>query len=490
MRLCWDDPTFATNCATIASIGKSETSYGIAPIGAFNPNDGIQHTMYAKILSISNPEVGDVTCNSSPWPWRYVTTMLQRYPAKVPPFMVRGVTPTTLAVIANSNDPYSIGSTGSTICTVNNTPLKDDGAAGYYIQKYAIPCTNAYVVTVAVQYDISQTNFASQILPAVQAMPASIQGIALAWVEPVLVDGSSVIGQTDCQPNSVQDMVANGGVFHYRKLSYELSKCDGGDETDVNGTLFINPLFNSNAVYPYTVVGWRPTMYLVGETCTSGCVGGVINGHYSADFTKFKTMVDNAFAARNTNPVAGNVDWAVTSDTARRILARSVTTTAVGGNALSRRVNGKILGSIAKPASSDFIDTNILLYVAAASTTNSPAWGSSTVINGAAMLFDVTSTAGCLPDGYSGGVECNGGQTPLGYYLGLGAVGTAGQCTEPSAITSAVDRFPDPAIFVPNYARGATMIESLWKSVKMTDCAVFAGDPLASPFTPGVLIIL
>jgi hypothetical protein len=320
----------------------------------------------------------------------------------------------------------------------------------------------------------------------VQNLPPSIQGVALAWVEPIAVDGSGVVGQPDCQPNSLAEMVASGGQFHWRTLIYSAGRCWGGDETDQNGNRIVNPLFNSSAVGPSATSGWRPTMHLVGETCTSGCGGGVINGHYTASFANFKKMVDNAHAARDTNPVGGNVDWAVTSDTARRTLARHVTQAAVGGNALSDRVNGKILGTLASPYGPDFADSNILLYVGASSTTTNPAWGSSSVISpGAAVLFDVTSTSGCLPDGWQTASpgECSGGQTPLGYYLGLGAVGSMGQCTEPAASTPALDRFMDPSIFIPNYAAGATMIESLWKSVKMTDCAVFAGDPLAAPFT-------
>jgi hypothetical protein len=79
----------------------------------------------------------------------------------------------------------------------------------------------------------------------------------------------------------------------------------------------------------------------------------------------------------------------------------------------------------------------------------------------------------------SGGLMIeNGGQTPLTELIRYGAAGASGTVVEPLAYPN---KFPHPALQV-HYARGCTLAESFYQSVKGPYQLLIVGDPLCRPW--------
>ncbi|MCP5406553.1 MAG: TIGR03790 family protein [Chromatiaceae bacterium] len=79
----------------------------------------------------------------------------------------------------------------------------------------------------------------------------------------------------------------------------------------------------------------------------------------------------------------------------------------------------------------------------------------------------------------AGGVLDGIGQMSILRWLEAGATASYGAVVEPCNYPQ---KFPHPGIFIANYLRGESLIESYWKSVAWPGQGVFVGEPLARPF--------
>ncbi len=472
-QVCWDDPTYTNNCdqPVLANTNQYPQSpctgngctgfHYLIPIGAVgsvNPRDGKPHLMYIKALSNANPGAGDKPVNGSPWPFTFKNGVVAPMWAPNAETSPSRLQPSQLAIVANRQDPYSVGSNGNVVCTINGVAIKDDGVAGYYSLRHKVPCANISVVSIAVSPFISQAAFNASIVPTLQAFSPSLQAIALAWVEPSYV--TFVTGSF--KPMSISAAVANGGLIAGQA-------CYVGDSFNFLAQGPINPYFNTTSQAPFTDFNIRPTMMIVGETCASCTPTNNYSSAWVADFPTAKTVIDAAISASDTDPAGGNIDWALTADLVRSETAVMVSPLELG-NGISPYANAQILGSRSAPYSLDVSSKNILLYANGAPHWN---YSSPSFLPGAGIGYAVTSTSGSLPN--------DGNQTTAASWLSQGAVGAYGNAVEPCELH--VYKNPDPALFVPLYAQGQTLIEALWKSVRLPWDGNFIGDPLASPFT-------
>ncbi len=472
-QVCWDDPTYTTNCdqpvpanttqypqTTCSGNGCTGFHYVVPTgfVGAVNPRDGQPHMLYIKALSKANPGAGDKPVNGSPWPFTYKNGAVA--PMWAPnlegtPIRLKA---SQLAIIANSQDPYSIGAQGTVVCTVNGVAIRDDGVAGYYARRRNVPCANISVVSLAVTQAMRESTFNSSLLPTVQALSPSLQAIALAWVQPSYI--TFVIGND--KPMSISAAVANSGMIAG-------ASCYVGQGFNYLAQGPVNPYFNTPSQTPFTDYAIRPTMMLAGETCPLCTATINYLGPWVADVPAAKSVIDAALLASDTDPSGGNIDWALTSDLVRSETAVMVSPLELG-NGISHDATAQILGSRSQPYSSDVSDKNILLYAQGAPHWN---YNSPSFLPGAGVAYSVTSSSGALP--------YDGSQTPAASWLSQGAVGAYGNAIEPCELH--VYKNPDPALFVPFYTQGQTLIEALWKSVRLPWDANFIGDPLAAPFT-------
>jgi uncharacterized protein (TIGR03790 family) len=79
---------------------------------------------------------------------------------------------------------------------------------------------------------------------------------------------------------------------------------------------------------------------------------------------------------------------------------------------------------------------------------------------------------------FGGMMSAGAGQTPLSELLRYGAAGASGTVTEPYAIAN---KFPDPMVQV-HYARGCTLAEAFYQSVRGPYQLLIVGDPLCRPW--------
>lgn len=79
----------------------------------------------------------------------------------------------------------------------------------------------------------------------------------------------------------------------------------------------------------------------------------------------------------------------------------------------------------------------------------------------------------------AGGVLDGVGQMSILRWLEAGATASYGAVVEPCNYPQ---KFSHPGIFIANYLRGGSLIESYWKSVHWPGQGVFVGEPLARPF--------
>lgn len=465
VKVCWDDPTFTNNCDTPIIANTFGFPYinscGTAPclgfnyvipvgtVGSVNPRDGNTHLMYLKVISQANPGAGDKIVDGSPWPFTYRNgTAAQMWPANLEAQPSR-LGAAQLAVIANSQDPYSVGSAGNVVCTAGSTAIKDDGVVGYYVLKHNVPCSNVYAVSLQVTPAISLPTFNSAVLPTLQALPPTIQAIALGWAQPSVVFNQSI-----------SSVVAKAGPVTGTTCFDSGSGLSAGP---------INPYFNSTSQAPYTDFQLRPTMMLAGESCPTCTSTNNYGFPWLADISVARSFIDAAVGGANTNPPGGNVYWAWTGDLGRSITAL-IASPATFGNALSPLVNAQVLGSLSSPTSAVVSQKNILVYDEGAAhwLYNNPGF-----VSGGGIGFAVTSTSGLLP--------YDGNQTNAASWLYYGAVAAFGNAVEPCGLFPY--KSPDPALIVPFYTQGQTAIEALWKSVRLPWQGNFVGDPLAAPYS-------
>ena len=480
VKVCWDDPTFTNNCDKSVTANTTGFPYTLCsagavchgflytpprtPVGNVMPRDGKDHLMYAKVLSQENPGSGDKQLDGSPWPFTFKkgnvapmwTPNLEASPDRL--------TASQLAIFANSQDPYSVGSSGTTVCTVGGAAIKDDGVVGYYVQKHKVPCGNVFVVSLSTAAYVAQATLESTVLAV--RLPADLQAIALGWVAPAQV--SSTLSSDG--PRSISAVVANGG---WMKGAPSTCTVSGGPSAQpLLGQGPINPYFNKASKAPFTDYKFRPTMLLAGETCPA-CAknSNTYVGPWLPDVSTAKITIDAAIAAVDTNPTGGNVYWAYTADPVRNQTVFIVSPLLLGSG-LSPKVNTQILGTRTNFYPADITSKNILLYDEGA-----PHWNyqGATFLPGAGIGFAVTSTSGYLP--------YDGNQTNVASWLQAGAVAAYGNAIEPCNLFAY--KHPDPAILVSNYLQGQTVVEALWKSVRLPWGGNFVGDPLASPFSLG-----
>ena len=69
-------------------------------------------------------------------------------------------------------------------------------------------------------------------------------------------------------------------------------------------------------------------------------------------------------------------------------------------------------------------------------------------------------------------------------WLEAGATASYGTVVEPCNFPA---KFPDPGLLMMYYRRGDTLIESYWRSVAMPGQGVFIGEPLARPWSSGLV---
>lgn len=482
-----DDSTFAAH-ATVSGLTCSAPNAlydATQVIGSVNPQDGAQHSYYVKIRSNTTPGSGDFLLVGGGYPSANASGIDQGYPYKftggavapmyVPSVMTNGqrLTAAHFGVITNSNDPYSVGtnSGGATrlcLAATCGADLWSNGVAAYWANAHGVPFASANFCDAAlpIQQNIASPS-ATGPLDTCRAKFAAggvVQAIAFAAAEPSIVTGSTY--------NMTLTGYLSVGNFPSALTGTNYFCPTSGQAL---GFSQVNPFFNKISSTPFTNTGLFQVTMLAGELNQNG--SDTFTGPWVEDAATFKTIVDAAVAAQDTNPSNGVV-YSMFGDptgtnAARQSQAEITPVTATLTNATYTR-----LGTNGSPITSTTLtSTNALIFSHAFATVGF----SSTLsfVPGAGLWWAITSTSGVLP------YDAN--QTPVTWSLGKGAVMAYGEALEPCGAIGLKN--PDPILVQGLYQQGATASQAIYGAVKVSYFgANIAGDPLAAPFTQPALI--
>ena len=311
-----------------------------------------------------------------------------------------------LAILANDQDPQSMA------------------VAAAYQAARGVPPENLLVLSFPPAPAIPATTFAPLKIQ-VDALPPTIQALAIAWTTPYMVD--------------CQSLVSSFALGHDPQ-KYCSTPCS---ETVASG------YYDSNSLAPFTDHGLRPAMHLAGTSVEN--VQAVIDRGVAADGT---APTGVGYLLRTTDP-----------DRSVRyfdfMLAQSVWDHP-GGVDLEYIDNSGGMGL-------DYIEnrTDVMFYLTGLASV--PQIATNTYLPGA-VADHLTSYGGQIPDS---------GQMSVVRWLEAGATASYGTGVEPCNYPT---KFPNPLALLPHYYRGETIIEAYWKSVAWPGEGVFVGEPLARPW--------
>lgn len=317
------------------------------------------------------------------------------------------IQPEELAILTNDQDPQSMA------------------VAAYYQQARQIPAANLVTLSFPPGPSITAADFAIIKAQVDAALGPAIQGLAIAWTTPYLVD---------CQS------LASSFALGHDPAKYCSQPCS---ETAPSG------YYDSASSAPFTDHGLRPAMHLAGVDAPS--VYPVIDRGVAADGT-FPTGV--GYFVRTTDPDR-SVRW---PDQA----ATQAAWNHPGGITSEYIDNSGGMGS-------NFLEgeTDILFYLTGLADV--PQIAANTYLPGA-VADHLTSYGGQIPQS---------GQMSVVRWLEAGATASYGTATEPCNYPT---KFPVASVLLPHYFRGETILEAYWKSVAWPGEGVFVGEPLARPW--------
>ena len=256
----------------------------------------------------------------------------------------------------------------------------------------------------------------------------NIQALLVTWQKPSRVSGTCSMGITAALA-----------------LGYDARYCGGC------GTTTASPYFNSHATQPFTELGLRPAMMLGAATEPEALA--LIQRGLAAESLMSRGTRAQGWLVRTTDP-ARSVRHGDFRYTAGLVLP------GVQWNYVDN-ADGKASNIVKGTQDLMFYWTGLTHVPDAANNGWLPG----------AVADHLTSYGGVLPHG--------GGQMPVTDWLKAGATGSYGTVEEPC---NYVDKFPSPNVMATHYARGDTLIEAYWKSVRWPGQGLFVGDPLARPW--------
>jgi uncharacterized protein (TIGR03790 family) len=320
---------------------------------------------------------------------------------------------------------------------VNDDDPLSVAVAAYYVTARVIPAANVVHLHVPTGATITGAAFAPLADAVTTALASTdVQVLAITWTQPYAVDNMSITSAFALGTHAIADTCTDPNSQYATPNPYA---------TKPQSTL------------PFTDLHFRPAMVIPATTLDEG-----------------KALIDRGVASDDTWPT-GSAYLMDTSDQTRS--ARCILNAGYGYtnecqiflDTWDSTASG-IAGSIVM-ADSITSKTDVLFYVQGLASV--PNLATNTYPPGA-VADHLTSYGGQIP---------TSGQMSAFELLRAGATGSYGTVVEPCAYQQ---KFPNPAVLIPSYFGGATLIEAYWRSVTWPAEGIFIGEPLARPFGTGV----
>lgn len=468
----------------------NQVVYVPGTIGGINLTDGGLHYFCAYVISkIADDEVHDLAVDqtlTSPnakctgFPIQYDKAHVNLMPTWTPNLASSSpASASEFAVIANTSDAESVGSTGTVVCasgtTANGTTaIKNDGFAGIWVEKHKVPCDQVYEISMPTAEPISVTAFNAVAQTVLNSIPASIQYQVAAWATPSYLMGG----------NGRFYGMAGWLTMYGTTRGTEPTVRACVDKTTGIGFGPQNPWFNSGTnATPFTSNQVRPTIMGAAGACT-GCTTAINytpKATWKASPSTFSAIVAAAESGIGSSP-SGVLAQSAWSDPTRAGF-QVQTAPAALGNAVSPKFSYSLLGTFAKPCSGMISsgcgsETGIMSEFLARAT-----WDYSSnfsFVAGVGFVSSMTSTAAS----FAGTT-----QTPLvsSFFQGTGgvtgthpAVVAGGFAVEPCE--SLPQKGLDPTLFLQYESVGWDLLQTFWKAQRDPWAINLWGEPLAQPF--------
>jgi len=300
--------------------------------------------------------------------------------------------------------------------------------AEYYQQKRGVPVEHIFTVDLPDTQSMGAVAFKTMYQSLKDQLPDSIQGLVLTWQKPYRVGCLSVTS-----------------AFTF---GFDVQYCQEfgkGCRPTANSAYF-----DSYSAKPWQELEMRPSMLLTGR-----------------NFPEIKRLIDRGVISDGRMPM-GTAYLVKTSDKARSSRAGIFKALAEQWTFNDQFVV-EYLDRSAKEAPNYLQGMqDIMLYQTG--LTQVPFINDNVYLPGA-MADHLTSVGG------AGMGEQ--GQMKAFRWLEAGATGSYGTVIEPCNFSA---KFPNPAVLLPHYLSGETLLEAYWKSVKQPGEGLFIGEPLARPY--------
>ncbi len=319
------------------------------------------------------------------------------------------ITAAELGLVINTADPYSVA------------------VGEYYARRRGIPDANIVRVQLPQRASLTRDEFTALNDALRSQLPETVNGLALAWVQPYAVDCNSLTGALG---QGLQPDVCANSCAPTRPSAY----------------------VNYFGARPWIVLGLRPAMQLAARSVPAA-MAMIERGIAS----------DHSLAGGTSQPVMAYL--AATPDANRNVRERlfppAGPVPGVAGFEVAR------VRSDALPAM-----RRTLVYQTGLARVPTPLGGE--WLPGA-LADHLTSFGGQLDR------PVGEGQTNILDWIDAGATATYGTASEPC---NHLQKFPHPQVLIQAYAQGVSALEAYWHSVAWPAQGVFVGEPLAAPFAP------
>ncbi|MFG6462733.1 TIGR03790 family protein [Roseateles sp. DXS20W] len=319
------------------------------------------------------------------------------------------ITAAELGLVINTADPYSV--------TIGE----------YYARRRGIPDANIVRVQLPQRANLTRDEFTALNDALRSQLPESVNGLALAWVQPYAVDCNSL---TSALGQGLQPDVCANSCAPTRP----------------------SPYVSYFGARPWVVLGLRPAMQLAARSVPAAMAmieRGIASDHFLAG-----GAAQPAVAYLAATPDANR-------NVRERLFPPAGPVPGVAGFEVAR-VRSDALPPLRRT----------LVYQTGLARVPAPLGGE--WLPGA-LADHLTSFGGQLDR------PAGEGQMNILDWIDAGATATYGTASEPC---NHLQKFPHPQVLIQAYAQGVSALEAYWHSVAWPAQGVFVGEPLAAPFAP------
>jgi uncharacterized protein (TIGR03790 family) len=319
------------------------------------------------------------------------------------------ITAQELGLVINTADPYSVA------------------VGDYYARRRGIPDANVLRVQLPQRSSLTREEFTALDQAIRSQMPETVNGLALAWVQPYAVDCNSL---TSALGLGLQPEVCAHSCAATRT----------------------SPYMSYFGARPWIVLGMRPAMQLAARSVPAAMA--MIERGIAADHTLASGAAEPAMAYLAATPDANR-------NVRERLFPPAGPVPGVAGFQVAR-VRSDALPPMKRT----------LVYQTGLARVPAPLGGE--WLPGA-LADHLTSSGGLLEK------APGDGQMNILDWIDAGATASYGAVSEPC---NHLQKFPHPQLLIQSYAQGVSALEAYWHSVAWPAQGVFVGEPLAAPFAP------